>query len=667
MRASTLLCFSVAAGAFALPGGLSSDSSYTNKKSTFTKGSTVTSDLEPLSNVVTTLASSTVKGSITATKTSSVAVVTPSPTKFSVSKAPIEIAPASQWLLDPAFEITSVPQTRYYNFTIDARWGQPDGLACPSLFSEIVTMILKLIPYESFSQGISQNGTGWADGPNGVTQCPIPSYQSFLYNFTLSRPDQYGTYWWHAHRGALYADGVAGPLVIHSPSDPLKRGVDYDVDQILFIRDHFHSMSSDIVNGILSNAGFEGTIVAPSPKSGLINSVGIFDCSFAPTGSTCEQKIKPLELVYPSNTKIRLRLINAGTHALFRVSADEHVLEVIEADDTPVFGPEVHRVPIYTAQRYSAVLNTAQDKSGDSFFLRAQMNTGCFAGNFTDLDPDVKAIIRIADHGTLPSTKIPKTIDWNDALNGTCVDLDEATLVPRIAVDAPRYAGTTDVFNAAFNFTPTGDGRWFLNGVTFENFMYNPLLHQIYNGRTLDSTDVTNFVIPKLEAADLIINNALGADHPFHLHGLKFYVVGRGNGTLFPSNVSETTIHIKNPLRRDTLTVPNGQFAVIRVIADIPGVHALHAAGLFGVFVVQPDAIRKFEIPDEHFKICDANNYEAGDTILTTDAGRRRRSLALSQSNSTEFPLLNQQGGSPMQRAVEMWKRAEVVRFAKEV
>ena len=49
-----------------------------------------------------------------------------------------------------------------------------------------------------------------------------------------------------------------GPLIIHSPDDPLKRGKDYDIDQILFIKDHFHSMSTDIVDGILSAAGFEG-------------------------------------------------------------------------------------------------------------------------------------------------------------------------------------------------------------------------------------------------------------------------------------------------------------------------------------------------------------------------------------------------------------------------
>ena len=96
---------------------------------------------------------------------------------------------------------------------------------------------------------------------------------------------------------------------------------------------------------------------------------------------------------------------------------DEHTLKVIgalslfastlplltghpEADDTPVRGPAVHRIPIvlppssgaekivsdqptikqFTAQRYSAILNTAGNKHGDKFWLRAQMNTECFGG-----------------------------------------------------------------------------------------------------------------------------------------------------------------------------------------------------------------------------------------------------------------------------------------------
>lgn len=122
-------------------------------------------------------------------------------------------------------------------------------------------------------------------------------------------------------------------------------------------------MSTDIVDGLLTAAGFEGvsgqpqrssflsltaplqTIIAPSPKSGLINGEGVFNCTLAPLLSKCQQK-SPLEFIFPPGKRIRLRLVNAGTHAMFRVSVDNHMLAVIEADDTPVNGPSVHRVPI---------------------------------------------------------------------------------------------------------------------------------------------------------------------------------------------------------------------------------------------------------------------------------------------------------------------------------
>ena len=40
------------------------------------------------------------------------------------------------------------------------------------------------------------------------------------YQFTIN-PEQYGTYWWHAHASTQYTDGIYGPLVIHSPNEPI--------------------------------------------------------------------------------------------------------------------------------------------------------------------------------------------------------------------------------------------------------------------------------------------------------------------------------------------------------------------------------------------------------------------------------------------------------------
>jgi laccase len=59
--------------------------------------------------------------------------------------------------------------------------------------------------------GIRQLRTGWADGPAYITQCPIQTGQSYVYNYTVV--GQRGTLWWHAHISWLRAT-VYGPLVI---------------------------------------------------------------------------------------------------------------------------------------------------------------------------------------------------------------------------------------------------------------------------------------------------------------------------------------------------------------------------------------------------------------------------------------------------------------------
>ena len=71
-----------------------------------------------------------------------------------------------------------------------------------------------------------QNGTNWADGVPGISQCPIPAGSSFTYQFTLT--GQYGTFWYHSHMGNTMADGLLvsclGPSGIPSRLMPLLLG-----------------------------------------------------------------------------------------------------------------------------------------------------------------------------------------------------------------------------------------------------------------------------------------------------------------------------------------------------------------------------------------------------------------------------------------------------------
>nr|GEZ16740.1 laccase-17-like [Tanacetum cinerariifolium] len=59
--------------------------------------------------------------------------------------------------------------------------------------------------------GIRQLRSGWADGPAYITQCPIQSGQSYVYNYTVV--GQRGTLFWHAHISWLRAS-LYGPLII---------------------------------------------------------------------------------------------------------------------------------------------------------------------------------------------------------------------------------------------------------------------------------------------------------------------------------------------------------------------------------------------------------------------------------------------------------------------
>lgn len=59
--------------------------------------------------------------------------------------------------------------------------------------------------------GIRQLRSGWADGPAYITQCPIQTGQSYVYNYTIV--GQRGTLFWHAHISWLRST-VYGPLII---------------------------------------------------------------------------------------------------------------------------------------------------------------------------------------------------------------------------------------------------------------------------------------------------------------------------------------------------------------------------------------------------------------------------------------------------------------------
>ncbi|GAA5874036.1 hypothetical protein JCM3774_001590 [Rhodotorula dairenensis] len=586
------------------------------------------------------------------------------PTRIRPPFSPLRPLPArpsatsklSELRLSPTWDLYAPPQKREFFWEVAEHPGSPDGYHRPMLLINgqfpgpvvevnngdlVVIHVTNMLdqPTTVHFHGITQNGTNWADGPSGVTQCPISPGDTYTYEFPITGDLQYGTYWHHSHRRATYADGISGPIIVHSWQDPLVRGRDFDIDQIIFLQDWYHDESDVIVDALLSPAGYNQTFVAPSPQSGLINGAGIYDCSLSPRRGRCDQKsqLDLPELVFPPNKRVRLRFIYAGAHPEMFVSVDEHVLQVIEADDSPVWPLPVHRIPINLAQRYSAVLDTSLDSIGDSFYLRAHINTDCLDAPFPDLATQTRLIIRIGDEGQDLGKALPRSRDWNDRTAGPCTDLDERLLEPRVPESLSEFADMIRYFNSSrigpLNVSDTvglaqgvDELLWTVNNITFENFAYDPLLHQIVRGENPNTGRIAIIETHGIGTVDIVIQNVLGPPHPFHLHGRPFAIIARGAGLITPEEVASLDVNTFNPLRRDTLSLLRDSWAIIRVVTDTPGVWAFHchilwhqSQGLVGALLVQPDVIRTFRIPQANYDLC-----RGGDPNMI-DPGRKKR------------------------------------------
>jgi len=101
-------------------------------------------------------------------------------------------------------------------------------------------------------------------------------------------------------------------------------------------------------------------------------------------------------------------------------------------------------------------------------------------------------------------------------------------------------------------------------------------------------------------------------NHPIHLHGYDFYIVAEGFGNFNPQT-DTAKFNLVNPPQRNTASVPVGGWAVIRFVADNPGVWLLHCHldvhitwGLATAFLVEDGVgeLQTLEAPPADLPVC---------------------------------------------------------------
>ncbi|XP_076946946.1 laccase-2-like [Bidens hawaiensis] len=448
--------------------------------------------------------------------------------------------------------------------------------------------------------GIRQLRSGWADGPAYITQCPIQTGQSYVYNFTII--GQTGTLWYHAHvswiRATLY-----GPIIILprlNTSYPFVKP--YKEVPIIF-GEWWKADTEAVINQALQ------TGAGPNNSDAYtINGLPgpLYNCS-SPK-ETFRLNVKP-------GKTYLLRIINAALNDELFFKITNHTFTVVDADATYLKPFETDTIYITPGQTSNVLLKTKNITSSARFLMAARPYSTAAAGTFDNTTvvgvleynnhnmqfsnasikglplpplPAINATSYVANwtnkfRGLQPS-KVPQTVDnryfFTVGLGSDPCPKNQTCQGP----NGTKFSASVNNISFTLPTTALLQARFFgqTNKVFATNFPAFPLSQFNYTGTPPNNTRVTHgtkvVVLPYNATVELVMQGTsiLGAEnHPLHLHGFNFYVVGQGTGN-FNSATDPANFNLVDPVERNTVGVPAGGWVAIRFRADNPGVWFMH-------------------------------------------------------------------------------------------
>ena len=241
--------------------------------------------------------------------------------------------------------------------------------------------------------GILQKSTPWYDGVPAVDQCPIAPGTCMTYSFVA---DVFGTSWYHSHYSAQYSAGLAGPMIIHGPTQ-----AQYDIDVgPIMLSDWYHQPYEAIVAEVMASPP---NPAPPFSDSNLINGKMSFNCAQL-TNKTqqCTSNAGLSKFKFTSGKKHRLRLINSGAEGIQRFTIDGLNMTVIANDFVPVVPYTTNVVTLGVGQRTDVIV-TATGPSNSAIWMRSDLSPTCDAATH----PYALAAIYYekADTTAVPKTK----------------------------------------------------------------------------------------------------------------------------------------------------------------------------------------------------------------------------------------------------------------------
>ncbi|MFW0796967.1 multicopper oxidase family protein [Gordonia sp. CPCC 205515] len=368
-----------------------------------------------------------------------------------------------------------------------------------------------------------------ADGVPGVTQDPIASGDTYVYEFTAPNA---GTHFFHPHVGVQIDRGLYAPLII---DDPNERG-DFDDEWIVVLDDWTDGVGQNpdailadykAQNGSLSSMGGMGGMggmgTAMPGMGGASKSVlgDAGDVNYPYYLINGRVPAAPTSFTSKPGHRIRIRMINAGADTVFKVALGGHPMTVTHSDGFPVVPRTTGSLYIAMGERYDVIVT-----AGDGVFplvANAEGKTG-----------QALALLRTGS-GTAPSaTAHPTELDSTGLLGSQDLTATESARLPTRQPD-----GTLDV-TLNGQMKPYG---WGINGKKYG--------------------EDTPMTVHADQRVRMRMTNMTAMVHPMHIHGHSWGLPASGG------------------LRKDTVLVRPMQTIVADLQADNPGDWAFHCHNIY--------------------------------------------------------------------------------------
>ncbi|KAF5092265.1 hypothetical protein D0Z03_002951 [Geotrichum reessii] len=555
------------------------------------------------------------------------------------------------------------PDGRYISgFFINGQFPGPAIVAKENDWIRIVVNNYLPVPMTIHFHGIDQAYTPWSDGMPGVTQYPILSGGTYAYIFQFK--NQHGAFWYHAHYRAYSQDGIMGPIHVIPADDvdrpyaQIDGATQEDVKALLeleknptnlMVFDMYDRVSDDIVLRLMHKE-----VPPMCAQSTLINGKGRITCNKAEDitsaaktrGDTflgfpitydeqgcgggreidnskevsramgvagfqqCSPTFTDREIIYTENNDwVYFNIYNMAAESEKIFSIDEHDLIVVGVDGMFSEPKVVKQLLVPIATRFTVIVKPKPGVASGTPFGMRFANKEVFQvleglgylvyGKRTEIDS--KPI------QALPDAPSKRTQDIGGSLiiaQDKNLSIEFENLTPLGKSYRPKTGAADHTVHLVLNAT---------GGVHFSLFEERTIfmLSGELDAPYLLQTDPAKLDFSKIPAAinpgiklgdtvDMIIDNTILFDHPFHMHGHSFNVISKSKNESFQySNIGEAlrrgdeSIDFENAPFVDTVVVPRNGHAVIRFTAHNPGYWFLHChinhhllAGMGGFLVV---------------------------------------------------------------------------------